>query len=147
MPESPRLHDADSLYAILQKGTPDGRRALLRELPETDASTHAAVLLKSGAPLPTVLAFSAVANALCKGKDPVLGSPLALATHRYAVEAYDASSDHAGLESAILSRLAVDYVTASNLIGEMGETLAFCDRWIPYYTRLGERQNLPALKL
>src|SRR5438477_1635293 len=147
MPESLKLHDAEWLYSVLRRGSRSMRLALLAALPESGFNAPAKVLLESAQPLQTVLAFTQVAGGLCAGVNPALGAQLALATHRYAVELFEASADHAGLVPTTLGLLATQYATASNLLGRSQTTLSFTEHWIPYYTHLREEKNLPGLKV
>ena len=125
MPESLKLHDAEWLYSVLRRGSRSMRLALLAALPESGFNAPAKVLLESAQPLQTVLAFTQVAGGLCAGVNPALGAQLALATHRYAVELFEASADHAGLVPTTLGLLATQYATASNLLGRSQTTLSF----------------------
>ncbi|MBI4499938.1 MAG: CHAT domain-containing protein [Gemmatimonadetes bacterium] len=138
--------DAESLYSTLRSGTPESRQELLDTLPDGGFNQPARLLLESGEPGMAVLAFTQVVGGLCSGVNPAVGAPLALATHRYAVELFEASAGHAGLLPMTLSNIATQYANACNLLGESEATLWFTERWIPYYTRLGERENLPGLK-
>ena len=138
--------DAESLYQTLRNGSPQARRALLESLPDGGMGPAAASMAESDQPGMVILAFVPVVLRLCAGVDPARGTPLALATHRYAVELFETSSDHAGLLPMTLTNLASQYANGRNLLGDADAVLSFTDRWIPYYTRLNERENLPTLK-
>jgi len=45
-----------------------------------------------------------------------------------------------------LSNIAQQYAYACNLLGDSQTALAFLEQWIPYYTKLNERENLSGLK-
>jgi hypothetical protein len=138
--------DAESFYRVLRDGSPDDRLALLEALPDTGFKDAASGLVASDRPGSVVLGFVPVAVRLCGGVNPTVGMPLALATHRLAVELFEENADHAGLLLMTLSNLAQQYANACNLLGDSDSALAFTERWIPYYTRLDERENVPGLK-
>lgn len=137
--------DAEALYNTLRNGPPQARLALLEQLPDSGFG-EAALLLRSDQPGMIVCGITTVVMKLCAGIDPGAGKPLALAAHRYAVEVFEQSPAHGGLLPMTLTNLAYQYVNACNLLGDSEATLAFAERWIPYYTALGEPDNLPSLK-
>ncbi len=138
--------DAESIYQTLHNGPPDAHRTLLERLPDTGFGEQAASLFETGKPGMVIIGLVPVVVKLCTGIDPGVGTPLAFAAHRYAVELYEGSADHIGLLPMTLSNLATQYVNGCNLLGDSEATLAFTKQWIPYYTKLGERENLPGLK-
>ncbi len=138
--------DAESVYQTLRTGPTAARLALLEQLPGTGFETQAAALIAIGKPEMVIMGLVPVAGKLCAGVDPGAGRLLAFATHRYAVETFEGSAGHAGLLPMTLTNLATQYVNGCNLLGDSEATLSFTKRWIPYYTKLKERENLPSLK-
>lgn len=137
--------DAGSIYNTLRNGPPEARKALLEQLPNSDFA-EAALLMTADEPGMIICGMTPVVMKLCNGIDPAAGTPLALATHRYAVETFEGSANHGGLLPTTLSNLAHQYAHGCNLLGQSDETLSFTKEWIAYYTELGETQNLPSLK-
>jgi len=93
-----------------------------------------------------ICALAPSITSYCAGSAPEIGASLALATHRYAVELFDTTTDH-GLLTTTLSGLASSYTNACNLLGRSDDVITFTGEYVPYYERLGELMNLRALKL
>jgi hypothetical protein len=137
--------DTQTILSILRSRSPEAVKTLVQSLPESNMKSSALLLAGSGNPGMDVLALAPLITMYCNGENPEVGASLALATHTFAVEIYEAGGNH-GLLPMTLSGLAYQYVNALNLLGRSREVVTFTDQYIPYYQRIGENQNLSSLK-
>jgi tetratricopeptide (TPR) repeat protein len=138
--------DPEAIYYLLKHGTAAERQGFVRSLPPSPFRDLSISMIESNGPGMVVVALGPSITSYCAGSAPDIGAPLALATHRFAVELFETTPDH-GLLATTLSGLASSYTNASNLLGRSYDVLKFTEEYIPYYERLGERENLPSLKL
>src|SRR5262245_7102395 len=137
--------DAAEMVAVLRDGTPEERRRFVAGLPENPFKDMTLMLMHDDPPDSAVVALGSMIVQYCSGSDPQTGATLALATHTLGLEIYESGRRHCLLPST-LSSLAYHHVNALGLLGRSEDVLAFTERFIPYYERLGERQNVASLK-
>jgi hypothetical protein len=138
--------DAAAIYRVLKDGTLADRRALVSALPPEPMRDLAMSTLDSDKPVMLIAPLAFAAMRYCNGAAPEVGAELAKALHRLAVELFTQTTNH-GLLPTTLSGLADSYVKACNMLGRSKDVVAFADEFVPFYTRISETQNLPALKL
>jgi CHAT domain-containing protein len=134
------------VLALLRTGTPDERVALLKSLPPNGFTDSVVDLIKSDSPGMIIVALGPMIMEYCYGGNPEVGAVLAAAAHERAVEIWQTEPKH-GLIPTTLSGLANSYVKALTLLGRSKEVLEATDRYIQFYEKLGEHENLPSLKV
>src|SRR5262249_40488691 len=93
-----------------------------------------------------VVALGPVIQEYCFGSSPEVGAVMAAAAHERAIEISRTVTNH-GLIPTTLSLLACSHLKALTLLGRSEEVLAAARGYIELYERVGERENLPTLKV
>jgi hypothetical protein len=137
----------ERVLQLLRNGTPESRLEFLRSLPPNDFKEQSVPLIVSNNPSHIVLALISPIQQYCEGGDPKCGATLAEAVHEYAVEIWDTLPNHGGLITPTLSNLAYYHIKALSLIGDSEEVIEKADRYIHFYEKRGERDNLSSLKV
>lgn len=141
-----KLPTTEQVLTLLRTGTPDERVAFVKRLPPTELLEAAIALISSSNPGMVVVALGPAALKYCYGFHPEWGAVLAAALHERAVELWQTVSNHM-LIPTTLSGLAGAHVKALSLLGRSAEVLDATARYIPFYEKLGEPENLPSMKV
>jgi CHAT domain-containing protein len=136
----------EQVLALLRTGTPGERIAFLRSLPQNQFRDMAATLMGSDNQGMALLVLGTVMQPYCFGGDPEVGAVLAAAAHERAVELWQTMPNH-GLLPTTLSGFAHNHVKALSLLGRSEEVLKATEKYIPFYEKLGEPENLPSIKV
>lgn len=136
----------EQVLSLLRTGTPDERGKFLKSLPPNGFTDSVVGLIGSDNPGMVVVALGPVIQQYCYGGNPEVGAVLAAAAHERAVEIWQTVPNH-GLIPTTLSGLANSHVKALSLLGRSKEVIEATDRYIPFYEKLGEHENLPGLKV
>lgn len=131
---------------LLKEGSAEQRVEFVTALPPNGFKDQALNLVSAEQPGMVIVALATMIQAYCYGQEPEIGAVLASAAHTRAVDIWEKVPDH-GLLPTTLSGLASSHLKALSLLGRSQEVLAASDRYIAFYDKLGEHQNLPGMRV
>jgi CHAT domain-containing protein len=134
------------VLALLRDGTTEQRVEFVEALPPNGFKDQAKALVGGHNPGMIVVALASMIQSYCYGQEPEVGAVLASATHTRAVDIWENEPDH-GLLPTTLSGLATSHLKALSLMGRSEELVAASDRYIRFYKKLGEHQNLLTIRV
>jgi hypothetical protein len=137
--------NVDAILQLLQHGSPEERESFVESCPPNSFKNVVLPLEGSDNPGMVVIAMSQFITEYCTGSEPEVGAVIAHAIHTYALEVVQEQTNQEVLP-VTLSRIAFLHINALGLLGKFDEVISYSDQYIPFYTDMGERENLPSLK-
>lgn len=137
--------NTDTILQLLHYGSSEERKSFVESCPPNNFKNAVLPMAGSDNPSMVVVAMSQLIMEYCNGSEPEVGASIALATHTYALHVVQGQSNHEVLP-VTLSRIAFLHINALTLLGKFDEVISYSDQYIPFYTDMGEKENLPSLK-